>query len=89
MGSETLTNEQRANIFSEVLGKSIIYEQQSSDNFYKTMIEHGLNHSLAYDYITLALDRNSCSETPQLSILIGRPLRTVKDWLKNNIHHFQ
>ena len=89
MGGETLTNEERAKIFSEILGRSIIYEQQPIDNFYQTSIGFGMAHSIVYDFLSLSYDQNHGAETPQLSVLLGRPLRKLEDWLRENIRAFE
>ncbi len=89
MGAESLTNEQRAIIFSKVLGKSITFEQQSIENMYKMFIGFGMPHSIVYDMISLGLEKTVGNETPQLSILINRPLRTMEQWLQENVKAFQ
>lgn len=89
MAAEALSNEQRAAIFSKVLGKRIIYEQQSMEDFYKTHIGFGISHSLVYcflSYFSAALDTTI---TPQLAIILGRPLRTLEEWLRDNVKPFQ
>ena len=89
MAAEALSNEQRAAIFSKVLGKPITYEQQSIEDFYKTHIGVGLPHSLVYcflSYFSAALDTTT---TPQLVIILGRPLRTLEEWLRENVAKFQ
>jgi hypothetical protein len=89
IGGETLSNEQRATIFSKVLGRPIKYEQQSIEDFYKTSIGFGMTHSLVYS-VTLFLLNDICkSATPQLAVVIGRPLYTLEDWLRENIKAFQ
>jgi uncharacterized protein YbjT (DUF2867 family) len=89
MGAETLTNEQRAAIFSKVLGKSITYEQQSNEDFYKTLTGFGMPHSLVYTFISYSMKDTYNTTTPQLAIIIGRPLRTLEEWLRENIKAFQ
>jgi hypothetical protein len=89
MGAETLSNEQRATIFSKVLGKPINYEQQSIEEFYKTYTNFGMPHSLVYNLISYFLNSKSDTITPQLALIIGRPLRTLEEWLKENVEIFQ
>jgi len=89
MGSEILSNEERAAIFSKVLGKTITYEQKSPIEIYKAMTSHGLPHSLAYELITYGINDRDQNATPQLSILLNRPLRTLEDWVKDNAKAFQ
>ncbi|CAF3990849.1 unnamed protein product [Rotaria sordida] len=89
MGADALSNEQRAAVFSKVLGKPIIYEQQSMEDFYKTLIGFGTPHSLAYNF-ALVSSKDICeTTTPQIAIIIGRPLRTLEDWLRENIRAFE
>jgi len=89
LGSEALSNEKRAAIFTKVLGKSITYEQQSLEDFYKTLTGSGGPHSFAYN-LMLATSKDICdTTTPEISIIIGRPLRTLEEWLKENIKAFQ
>ncbi|CAF0933137.1 unnamed protein product [Rotaria sordida] len=89
MGGEFLTQEQRAAIFSKVLGRSITYEQQPVETLYKMFIGFGMPHSLAYDIVSFPIEPVSGHVTPQLSILINRPLRTLEEWLRENVKEFQ
>ena len=89
MSAETLSNEQRAAIFSKVLGKPITYEQQSIEDFYKTHSDLGMPHSLVYNLISFFLNGKSDSTTPELAVIIGRPLRTLEQWLRENVEAFQ
>jgi hypothetical protein len=66
MGAQRLSNEQRAKIFSDVLGRSI-----------------------TYDFLSLSFDEIHVAETPQLSVLLGRPLYKLEDWLRENIRAFE
>ncbi|CAF1531582.1 unnamed protein product [Rotaria magnacalcarata] len=89
MGSETLSNEQRAAVFTKVLGKPIIYEQQSMEDFYKTHISFGMSHSFVYNF-ALASSKNICeTTTPEIALIIGRPLRTLEHWVRENIKSFE
>ncbi len=89
MGGETLSNEQRATIFSKVLGRPITYEQQSVEDFYKTHIGFGMSHSLVYSFLLVFLNTECNSAITPLSVVIGRPLYTIEDWLRENIEAFQ
>ncbi|CAF2520272.1 unnamed protein product [Rotaria sp. Silwood2] len=89
MGAEFITQEQRAAIFSKVLGRSITYEQQPFETLYKTFIGIGMHHSYAYDLVSLSIESITGHVTPQLSILINRPLRTLEEWLQENVNAFQ
>jgi uncharacterized protein YbjT (DUF2867 family) len=68
LGTEALSNEERAAVFTKVLGKPITYEQQSFEDYYKTLTGHGMAHSWVYNF-TLGASKNICdSTTPQISI---------------------
>ncbi|CAF1612017.1 unnamed protein product, partial [Rotaria magnacalcarata] len=88
-GAEVLSNEQRAKIFNKVLGTSIMYEQQTIEDFYKTNISSGMNHSFAYDLIKLAFNGEGKKATLQLAVILNPPLRTFEEWLQDNIQLFQ
>jgi uncharacterized protein YbjT (DUF2867 family) len=89
MGSEMLSNEQRAQIFTKVLGRPITYEQMTPTDVYKMFTGVGLAHSLAYDLISYEINDGGQIVTPQLAILIGRPLGTLEEWVKENASKFQ
>ena len=72
MGSESLTNEQRAAVFSKVLGKTIACEEQSMQEFYNTRIAMGMSHSFVYNYALIA-SKDICQP----------PRNTVKPLLLN------
>lgn len=89
MGAESLSNEQRAAIFSKVLGKPITYEQQSIEEFYKAYTGFGMSHSFVYTFIMYFSNDICKSTTPQLAIVLGRPVRTLEEWLTENVNKFQ
>ena len=89
MSAQSLTNEQRAQLFTKVLGRTITYEQQSIDDFYNESIKFGLPHSLIYYFLSTVSDTQPKYVTPQLSIILGRPLRTLEEWIKENAAAFQ
>ncbi|CAF3363150.1 unnamed protein product [Rotaria socialis] len=89
VGAKVFSNERRAEIFSKVLGTSIMYEQQTIEDFYKTNISSAMNHSLVYDLIKLAFNGEGKKATLQLAVILNRPLRTFEEWLQDNIQLFQ
>ncbi len=89
LGGETLSNEERAAIFSKMLGKSITYEQQSMEDCYKKYMGFGMPHSLAYSILSSSSTSESDTATPQIAVIIGRPLHTLEEWLKENVKAFQ
>ena len=89
LGAEALSNEERAAVFTRVLGKPITYEQQSFDDFYKALTGAGMSHSIIYNF-AMGASKDICdTTTPQISILIGRPLHTLEEWLKDSAKAFQ
>jgi hypothetical protein len=89
MGAEALSNEERAAIFSKVLGRPIKYEQQSLDDFYKQYTSYGISHGVVYNLASYALNGMSKTITPQLAIVLGRPLGTLEAWIKKNVQAFK
>lgn len=90
LDAQTLTNEQRATVFSKVLGRTITYEQQPMEDAYKAMTGFGMSHSMAYNLILYHMSSGTdTKETPEISLIIGRPLRTLEQWLKENASAFQ
>ncbi|CAF0722899.1 unnamed protein product [Adineta steineri] len=89
MDADNLSNEQRGAIFSKVLGRPIIYEQKSMEDFYKTCIGFGMSHSLAFNFVSYQMTEISMNTTPEIALLINRPLRTLEDWTKENANAFQ
>jgi hypothetical protein len=89
LGGETLSNEEPAAVFSKMMGKSISYQQQSLEDFYKTYMGFGIPHSFAYSLLSSFSTLEGDTATPQRAILIGRPLHTLEEWLKENARPFQ
>ena len=89
MGGDCLTNEQRAALFSKVLGKPITYEQQSIEDFYKAYTGFGLSHSFVY-YLLLHFSKpDNGHPTPEIAVVLHRPMRTLEEWLKEHVQAFQ
>ncbi|CAF1590202.1 unnamed protein product [Didymodactylos carnosus] len=89
LGGEALSHEERAAVFGRVLGKPITCEQQSFEAFYKALTDHGMSHSIVHNF-AMGASKDICdTTTPQISILIGRPLHTLEEWLKDNVKAFQ
>jgi uncharacterized protein YbjT (DUF2867 family) len=89
MCGESLSHEERAAVFSKVLGRSITYEQQSIEEFYKALIGIGGSHSMVYYMLQHFTKTKNGIHTPQLAIILNRPLRTLEEWLRENIQAFQ
>ena len=89
MGAEMISNEERAKIFSKVLGRTITYEQQPIENLYKKYMQFGMSHGIVYNFISFSLNDISRAATPQVAIVLGRPLRSLEEWLQENIQAFQ
>ncbi|UJR13070.1 hypothetical protein I4U23_000094 [Adineta vaga] len=88
MGAEVLSNEERAAIFTKVLGRPIVYEQQSLDDFFKQQASFGMSHAFIYDRATYAINGMKKTTTPQLAFVLGRPLGTLEAWIKKNAQAF-
>ncbi|CAF1193672.1 unnamed protein product [Adineta ricciae] len=88
MGAEVLTNEERAAIFSKVLERPIVYEQQSLEDFFKIQSKFGLPHAFIYDRATYSMGGMRKTTTPQLAYVLGRPLGTLETWIKKNAQAF-
>jgi len=86
--SEVFSNRQRAEIFSKILGKEIAHEQANCEYVYNKMLGFGMNHSFAYDFVTLALE-DYYKTTPQISILLGHAPRKLEDWIIENRNAFE
>ncbi|CAF2035995.1 unnamed protein product [Rotaria magnacalcarata] len=88
IGGQALTNEERAQVFTRVLNRTITFEQESFNDTYKSMIDTGCSHGIAYDVVTqttLDYDR----PTPHIALIIRRPMRTLEDWLEENKKAFE
>jgi uncharacterized protein YbjT (DUF2867 family) len=86
--TEVLSNKQRAEIFTKVLGRSIVYEQVDVVAFYDHLVHMKMPHTVAYDFVNLGLF-NFDNPIPQLRILTRKPLRTFEDWVKENRQAFE
>jgi len=80
---EVLTNLERAQVLSKVLGREITYVQDSYTNVYNRMVGHGMPHKLVYDIISLGL-RDFQEPTPHITILTKKPIRTFEQWVTEN-----
>jgi len=84
---EVLTYEQKAALFSKVLGKEIKYVQLEPSVLYGQMVSHGMPHLMAYSMISLGLEDFNFS-TPQIEILLGKKPRKLEDWIQENKQSF-
>jgi hypothetical protein len=57
-------------VFMKVLDKPIKYVQPPIEDFYKTITNSGMSHSVAYDLISIYSKSGAELSTPQVSILI-------------------
>jgi len=80
---EVMTNLERVQILSKVLGREITYVQDSFTNFYNRMVGYGLPHKMVYDLISVGL-RDFQQPTPQITILTKKPIRTFEQWVTEN-----
>ncbi|KAI8141575.1 hypothetical protein BJV82DRAFT_618304 [Fennellomyces sp. T-0311] len=79
---ELVTLEERAQILTNALGRTITYTKISVEQKYQGMIEHGLPHYLAYEFLSDPPVPDKI--TPGLSILLGRQPETLVQWLEQN-----
>jgi len=65
------------------------FVQLDRDEYYKMYTSHNIAHSLAYDLTSYGIYDGGQIETPQLSIIIGRPLTTLEQWINENVEQFK
>jgi uncharacterized protein YbjT (DUF2867 family) len=78
--TEALSYTERIAIYSRVLGRKIEYEQIGVVEMYNTLVQYGISHRLAYDYINLS-QSNFNDPTPQIEILLKKKPRTFEDFV--------
>jgi hypothetical protein len=88
MISDSLTTNERAAIFSELLGKPIKGKLAPIDSLYNQLLKFTGSHPLAID---LVQKEESHGPTAYYSTMIGRPAQTLRDWLQQDgdLSHFQ
>jgi uncharacterized protein YbjT (DUF2867 family) len=88
MVSETLNTNERAAIFSELLGKPIKGKLDPADTLYDQILKFTGSHPMAIDLVQKTEARGP---TPYYTIMIGRPAQTLREWLQQdgNLSHFQ
>jgi uncharacterized protein YbjT (DUF2867 family) len=88
MISESLSTNERAEIFSEATGKPVKGNRIPIKSMYDHILSVGFPHFLAIDLVQRSA---STGATPYFSIMIGRPAQTLREWLKedNNAAKFQ
>ncbi|KAI8885334.1 NAD(P)-binding protein [Backusella circina FSU 941] len=88
MIGETLTTNERAAIFTELLGKPIKGNLAPIDVFYNQLTQFGCSHPMAVDMIQKI---EADGPTPYYSIMLGRSAQTLREWLQDddNLSHFQ
>jgi len=80
---DPLTQLEKAQVYSRVLGREITYEQLPVEEVYNRMTGNGLSHRTAYDLISLIL-KDYSKATPQVCILTRKPVRTFEMWVEDN-----
>ncbi|KAI9261559.1 hypothetical protein BDA99DRAFT_511743 [Phascolomyces articulosus] len=83
---DVISPQQRATMFSDVLGRPIHYEQVDSQVIYDMFIRLGFDHTFAFSVSTYSANNPTVSRG--LKILLGRQPESVKEWLKKNKHVF-
>jgi len=82
LSSEVFTLEEQAKILTRALGREIAYQQLPSDELYKVMMQHMPYHVAVYALASAHTDW--AVDTPQISILLGKPPRKYEDYVKEN-----
>ncbi|KAI9498570.1 hypothetical protein BDB00DRAFT_798511 [Zychaea mexicana] len=84
MIGESVTPQEHVEILTRVLGRKIVYEKASDEEFYKLLTtKAGMSHIMAWVFLQLS---QSCNQkaTPGLSILLGRAPETLEQWVEQN-----
>jgi len=80
---DTMTHEEKARVYSKVLGREISYVQEGYVEFYNKLISYHFPHQFAYDFINMYRQEYLIS-TPQITIMTKKPIRTFEEWLREN-----
>eukprot|EP01111_Echinosteliopsis_oligospora_P002146 TRINITY_DN1312_c0_g2_i1.p1 TRINITY_DN1312_c0_g2~~TRINITY_DN1312_c0_g2_i1.p1 ORF type:complete len:300 (+),score=86.20 TRINITY_DN1312_c0_g2_i1:95-994(+) len=80
---DVLSNEERAKVFTKVLGREITYKQVPHQQSYDQLLAHVPSPRLAYDILHLA-SREFAWATPEICIFTKRPARTLEEWIVEN-----
>ncbi|CAO3691814.1 unnamed protein product [Umbelopsis ramanniana] len=83
MTSEALSEDERAQLLSKVLGKDIKYVQRSALEEYKANISVGMPHETAYSLVEY-YPQGQGHITRGLPILLGRDPESFEAWLEKN-----
>ncbi|KAG1170444.1 hypothetical protein G6F70_007659 [Rhizopus microsporus] len=93
LNGDAVTGNQRAEIFTRILGRSITYKKVSAVEYYNTFITkiYPNNHRMGYDLATkkVCFDKNFSTITDGIEILLGRKPETVEEFLIKNKHRFK
>jgi len=84
---EVMTYEEKAALFSKVLGKEIKYVQLEPSMLYGQMVSHGIPHAMAYDLINIGVEDFNYP-SPQIEIILGKKPRKFEDWINENKNAF-
>ena len=75
---------EQAKSLSRVLGREIVYEKISEEQFYEKMTKYaGMPHRLAFMFLQMSALLTQ-SATPGLSVLLGRAPQTLEEWIEEN-----
>ncbi|OBZ83256.1 Prestalk A differentiation protein A [Choanephora cucurbitarum] len=86
---DVISSQERAAIFSRVLGQEISYQEITPAQKYHTLVEHGLSHQLAFMLSDPLLCAESQRITPAIEILLGRKPETFEQFLEANKQSIQ
>ncbi|KAI8368504.1 hypothetical protein BD560DRAFT_398897 [Blakeslea trispora] len=81
---DVISNQERAAIFSRVLGQDIVYQEITPVQKYHGMIKNGLPHEIAFMLSGPLLCSETQQVTPAIEILLGRKPETFEQFLEAN-----
>jgi uncharacterized protein YbjT (DUF2867 family) len=91
-GPEVLTPKRAVQIISEVIGRTVRFEERTEEEERLRMKEeYGLEQEMI-DYV-ISWTKNPPKEgytvSPLVEEITGRPARTFREWVEENRHHFE
>ncbi|MCS7047953.1 MAG: SDR family oxidoreductase [Verrucomicrobiae bacterium] len=91
-GPQALSHGEVAQLLTEVLGRPVVFEDESGDEFVRRAVAAGMDAWMAEALNELyALVRAGLAKvvTPTVSQLLGRPARTMREFLEEHRPQFQ
>lgn len=91
-GSQALTYYDAAEIFSQVLGRKIIYSDPAPLKFRRTMMERGIDKNFANVMVALYLTTKlgmAKRVTEDAEAILGRSPRSLREYIEDHAHYWQ